>query len=374
MTKTMPASEWDTFGTKKGMLPEHARCYLDPWRGSDNAAISGLGPPDPYPLPSMRLPFLVLSFAVLLAACETSVAPRSDADRHFTLYGVMNPLADSQGVIVFPIESDLRSLPAEPLEARFTSTNLDTGDQTVWTDSIVVGGDGATHVFWAPFRAVHGDSYRLEVESLLDDGGSTVTVKVPPFAEIVPQEPVDGVGVTQDVLVTAPIERLNFLLVRYVIKARLPSTSLGFPVLLPGGKGGGSSTVGDLPPGDSLVVQTLFVPIDYAQKATLGPSEWTIPINFTDDFREIRRRVSSRGRPDASFGIQLLAVEVSFVAANAAWAAPDERFEADVLVQPGTMSNVERGFGFVGAGYRLAHSYTLSDEILIRIGYRLPSN
>jgi hypothetical protein len=326
------------------------------------------------PRPSFCLPLVVFGAFLLLTGCESALAPRAEADRHFTLYGVMNPLADSQGVIVFPVDGELKPLPDAPLEARLRSTNLDSGESVAWRDSIIASAAGPAHVFWAPFRASYGETYRLEVESLKDDGASSVTVKVPPRANIVPMDPVDGVWVTQDVLVTAPVDRLNFLLVRYVIKAKLPRSSLAYPVLLPGGKLGGDATLSDPPPGDSLIVQTLFVPIDYVEKAAVDASGWTIPINFTDDFREIRRRISGRGSPDATFGIQLLAVEISFVAANAEWAAPDDRFEADVLVQPGTMSNVERGFGFVGAGYRLEHSYTLPEEFLIRIGFRLPSN
>ena len=319
-------------------------------------------------------------FVPLLAACESSVAPRADSDRHFSLYGVLNPRADSQAVLVFPIEDELRALPTEPLDATLVSRELSSGQEIAWADSILTTAEGAVHVYWARFRAEHDRTYRIDVQNSRGDRGSQVTVRVPPEAEIVPRDVVDGLWVTQDVDVTAAVERLNFLKVQYVIKAKLPPSSLAYPVLLP-------DKLPDLfspppptdpqpppPPEDTLIVQTLFVPIDYAEKATPSASGWTMPINFSDDFREIRRRVSTRGNADPIYGIQLKAIEVSMVAANAAWQAPENQFNSEVLIQPGTMTNVERGFGFVGAGYRLEHSYTIPDDMLIRIGFRLPTD
>lgn len=325
----------------------------------------------------MRLLLLFGVLLVSLAACETGVAPRSDADRFFSLYGVMNPLADSQGVVVFPIEDELRELPLVPLDARVTSVDLSTGERRVWRDSVTSRAEGAVHVFWSPFRAEFERSYRLEVEANDSRERSHVTVTVPPWAEIVPGAVEDGLFVTQNVAVTAPVGRLNFLLVRYVIKAKLPPASLAYPVLLPdkqAGLGSPPPSTDPVPPpaGDSLVVQTLFVPIEYADKATAGGTGWTIPVNLSDDFREIRQRVRRRGNEDTTYGIRLERIEISLVAANPEWVAPGNAYDAEILIQPGTMTNVQDGFGFVGAGYRLEHAYVLPDAVLTRLGFRLP--
>jgi hypothetical protein len=320
---------------------------------------------------------LLVATLLLNSGCETSVAPRSGADRHFSLYGVVNPTADSQGVIVFPIENDLRALPAEPIDALLTSTDLQTNESVEWRDSIIVGDEGAVHVYWAPFRAAHDHSYRINVRSASGERHSEVEVHVPPEAEVVPGPVFQDVWFRQDVAVTAAVERLNFLKVRYVIRAKLPRINLPFPVLLAGGP---LPPIGSPPPPppeetepveeDSLVVQRLFVPIDYDDLASLQTSSWVIPVNFSNDFREIRKRVSTRGTHDAQFGIQLEAIEITFVAANAEWTAPADQFDAEILIQPGTMSNVTGGFGFVGAGYRITHHYTLPEDILIQIGFR----
>lgn len=324
------------------------------------------------------LPLACLGWIVALSACETSVAPRTGADRHFSMYGVVNPEADSQGVIVFPIENELRVLPAEPLDAIVTSTDLETGGRFVWSDSMVFRENGVVHVYWAPFRASHGRTYRINVASASGERHSEVTVTVPPRAEIVPGGVFEDIWVRQNVAVTAPVDRLNFLLVRYVIKAKLPPASLAYPVLLPDKLpdfGAPPPTDPTAPPvQDSLIVQRLFVPIAYSDKAQLNAEGWTIPLNFSDDFREIRQRVSRRGTRDAAYGIRLEAIEISLVAANAEWTAPGDQYEASILIQPGAMSNVQGGFGFVGAGYRLEHRYQLPDDVLTRIGFRLDND
>ena len=56
-------------------------------------------------------------------------------------------------------------------------------------------------------------------------------------------------------------------------------------------------------------------------------------------------------------------------AANAEWDPPGGVFDADVLVQPGTLSNVENGFGFVGAGYRLSSTWIPLDTIIVGDSY-----
>lgn len=331
-------------------------------------------------LPRPLATLLGFGFLLSLTACETSVAPRADTDRHFTLYGVVNPDADSQSVIVFPIENELRVLPPEPIDALVTSTDLETGEKLVWSDSMLFREDGVVHVYWAPFRAIHDRSYRLNVQSASGERTAQVTVKVPPQAEIVPGSVEQDIWITQNVAVTAPVERLNFLQVRYLVKAKVPPASLAYPVLLPDKQEDFSSPPPPTdpqappPPTDSLIVQHFIVPVEYSEESMVDAAGWTIPINFSFDFRDIRQRVARVAQPDAAYGIRLEGIEITFVAANAEWAAPGNQYEAEILIQPGAMTNVQGGFGFVGAGYRLTHTYQLPDDVLTRIGFRLDND
>ncbi|NNE69514.1 MAG: hypothetical protein HKN29_04030 [Rhodothermales bacterium] len=330
---------------------------------------------------SRSLPLLLGAvLLVVLSACESSVAPRADTDRHFSLYGVVSPDADSQGVLVFPIENELRELPAEPIDAILTSTDLETGEELVWSDSLVFREDGVVHVYWAPFRAIHDRSYQLSVRSADGDRRAAVTVKVPPEAEIAPGLVREDIWILQDVAITAPVERLNFLQVRYFVKAKVPPAALAYPVLLPdkqtslGAPPPPTDPQAPLPPTDSLIVQQFIVPVDYSNDSFLDASGWTIPINFSFDFTDIRQRVARVAQPDPTYGIRLEHIEITLVAANAEWAAPQNVYDPEVLIQPGTMTNVQGGFGFVGAGYRLSHTYNLPDATLTRIGFRLDND
>ena len=62
-------------------------------------------------------------------------------------------------------------------------------------------------------------------------------------------------------------------------------------------------------------------------------------------------------------------VSFSTVLGNEEWVPPDGEFNAANLIQPGTFSNVENGFGFVGAGYRLQRSWTLPFEVVEKTSF-----
>ncbi len=266
----------------------------------------------------------------LLGGCDTDVNAVLGTDRVFTLYGVITPQADTQKVLVYPIEGVLRPAQAQPLDARVTSTDLQNGEIRLWQDSLKREDNGQyTHIFWSPFRAEYGHTYRLEVER--SDGAAThVEVAVPPFAELVEQEIPPGFPILAPILVNAEVPRLLKVELTYVFRFKLSSE-----------------------PSDQLK----SVVLSYDDKVERVVGGWVIPINLTEDFLEVRRRLIREGGFDRNFGIRLNRMILRLIAANEAWDPPDGVFEAEVLVQPGTLSNVEDGFGFVGAGYRLRREW-----------------
>ena len=62
-------------------------------------------------------------------------------------------------------------------------------------------------------------------------------------------------------------------------------------------------------------------------------------------------------------------VEISAVVTDVEWVPPDGRFDPDILVEPGTLTNVQGGFGFVSAGYRTKIIWLPSDEVLDVAGF-----
>src|SRR5690606_10281102 len=113
-----------------------------------------------------RLAAACLTAALLFgtAGCEEDPLAVLGTDRAFTVYGVLNPRADTQFVRVFPIAGRLEPGDGTPLDARVASTDRETGEVREWTQLVRrdASGDYA-HLYWAAFRADYGHTYALEV-------------------------------------------------------------------------------------------------------------------------------------------------------------------------------------------------------------------
>lgn len=301
------------------------------------------------PGPVSRLARLVplLCAAVLgLSACEEDVTAVLGTDLPFSIYGVLSPQLDSQWVRVFQVEDRLEPTLAEPLDAQVVSYDLTTGETFVWRDSLVLDSFGhRSHVFWAPFTARYGHAYRLEVRR--SDGVATsVEVVVPPRTEVEVRDPLLGPGrsvIPVDIVGGAP--RLLRTEVSYVI---------------------------DYKPIGEAAKWTDTVTVDYRERLLEQGEDWRIPVDLRKDYQTIEDTLARRvKRPiDRSVGILLTKATLRLIVANDEWNPPGGVFDADVLVEPGVMENVENGFGFVGAGYRHRLEWLPPDEALEAAGFR----
>lgn len=298
--------------------------------------------------PSRARPALVLSLGLLalLTGCDTSVDSVVGTDKAFSLYGILQPRSDTQWVRVYAIEDRLRPLPPEPLDATMTSTDLDGGDTSSWRDSLIREDDGRyAHVFWNPFRARFDHTYRLEATRDADRV-TRVDVKVPQEASLVLQEPdTSGAEVISRVLVNQEVPRLMRVEVEYYYQYDL------------------RSNVG--PRQDPSERDTLSY--DSTQRRVEGG--WVVPISLSQDFRTFRDRLRETGKWNPQFGLVLREMTLRLAVVNESWDPPGGEFNREVVVQPGVMSNVENGFGFVGAGYRLRKRWVPSIEVLKKAGW-----
>jgi len=271
---------------------------------------------------------LAAFFVFGLTACEDMVDTANTTDFGFTMYGFFNPTSDSQAVRVFPIEALLDVSHPEPIDAKVKSVDLITGEERIWQDSLNQFSDGEFgHVFWSAFRAEHEHRYRLEV--LRSDGvHAEVTTTVPPYTEPVVQEPDPGVFelITPVTWVGAP--RLVNTRVSYV-------TNVG-----------------------------TFVSRYGAEQETVGDAQ-VVNVEFRADTREILIKAF---RANVS-PVVIYEVIIQTVVASEDWIPPGGVFDADVLVEPGTFSNVTHGFGFVGSGYESSVIWIPSDEVLAAAGF-----
>ena len=305
-------------------------------------------PPPPHPPPPQKQPSVRTTWgraryvlvagllALLLSACEEDVVAVLGTDLPFSMFGVLTPQADTQWVRVFPIEGRLKPAPPGLLDARFMSIDLETGEMRVWTDSLIQEENGQyAHVFWSSFLAPFERAYRLEVERS-DGAASRVEVVVPPLAVLdLPAQTEQAPGLLP-VFVRGEVPNVIRIEVTYRYRFRTP-----------------------------LGIDTGQTLVSYEGKARRIEGGWVIEVTPQSDLRSIQRLIEQTIPVDPTIGLKLTKITLRLIAANADWDPPGGTFDIDVLVQPGTLSNVENGFGFVGAGYRLLGTWVPLDTIIV---------
>lgn len=276
----------------------------------------------------------LLAALVLLSGCDEAVTPPGSIEAYFTLWGAFDPSADRQAIRVVPIESEIGTGTADPLGVDVTSTDLASGLVTTWRDSVITYGDGTIgHVFLADFRPEFGRRYRFDV--LDGDGRSTsAATRVPPL--VVPFR-----------------EATEFI-----------TGDVRMPVLWPGAPQlNNIEIVYELENGncDRFTQVTPFVgnaePFEFGWRTTILLAEAAdVVLGLLDN------------RPHAVARMWLQA-EV----ASEDWRPPGGVFDPEVFIEPGTFSNVERGFGFVGGSYATSTSFWVPEaEALTRVGFQTP--
>lgn len=322
---------------------------IDSFSGSPRALVplaTGLRRFTDPPLPVRSALVLTLGLLALLTGCDTSVDPVVGTDKAFSLYGVLQPRSDTQWVRVYPIEDQLRPLPPEPLGATVTSVDLEGGGTATWRDSVIEEEDGRyAHVYWSPFRAEYDHTYRLEATGDADRT-TRADVKVPQKASLEREEPdTSGAEVISRVLVNKEVPRLMRVEVEYYYQYDFRS---------------------NVPQGEDPS-ERVTLSYDSTQHRVEGG--WVVPVNLSQDFRTLRDRLRRSGKWNSQFGLALRQLTLRLAVVNEPWNPPGGEFDREVLVEPGLMSNVQNGFGFVGAGYRLRKRWVPSIDVLKKAGW-----
>lgn len=294
---------------------------------------------------------LVLIFTALLLGCEEEVTnPILGTDRSYSIYGNLAPARDTQWVRVYPIVGRLEPTTPEPLGVTLQSTDVTTGTTTVWRDSVFREPDGRyAHVYWSDFQPDHEHTYRLQ---LSDPDGRRVnaSVTVPPPASLV-VEPADTIRnrpistphnwAEVPVRVDRDVPRLINVRVDYCMEY----------------------------PTEENILTSAIVTLDYNGAQEKIPGGWEIRIRLHEDQRTlapILRQTPQYPR------LRIHGIQIRLHVVDEGWNPPSEvnAFDPDVIVEPGTMSNVTGGFGFIGSGYRLRTLLDADDDVFERVGYR----
>lgn len=272
----------------------------------------------------------LLVSALVLGACDESVDVVLGTERAYTVYGHLSVRSDTQAVRVYAIDQTIDVVRPNQLDARVISRNLHTGEVHTWRDSVIQFDEhNFGHVFWVRFRPDFEERHRLEL--VRSDGAmSAVEVQMPP--ESIPElvNPVITSGFVHLPILWQNAPRLNNIRVRY-------HTNRG--------------------------VFTFEYPNDQERIEDGQIATILVYVDVREVFREIFRAHGSTS--DA----RLRAIEQTVLVSSGDWIPPGNVFSPDVLIEPGTFSNVENGFGYVGAGYEASFYYEVSDSVAVAAGF-----
>ncbi|HWV58048.1 MAG TPA: hypothetical protein VNZ57_11415 [Longimicrobiales bacterium] len=163
---------------------------------------------------------LALIASMMVTACEATFAPIEQTELAFSIFGYLDPDADTQWVRVMPLRPLVLTSP-EPSGIQVTLEELGTGRMLVLRDSVFrhdavldVGTAGAfVHNFWTTEPIVRGETYRF---TAISPDGEESTLDVP-----IPSDYLVSVMLTQspardamDILRVEGVPRLAFVRVQ----------------------------------------------------------------------------------------------------------------------------------------------------------------
>lgn len=269
--------------------------------------------------------------AVSLTACEEDITDGLSTERPFTVYGFVDPTADTQYVRVFPVSpTSLSYAEPEAIDAQVVFRDQVTGETVAGRDSLVEFFSGRYgHVFWAPFRPDFEGRYTVEV-SRSDGATSNASTRVPgelgftrgvPYTEFrledqgfVPLLPMDLLG--QEM-------KLQRVIARYEVEL--------------------------------LNVGRQVIDIAYLEEAVPTPQGWHVEVNLQGDYNRIFEALRDLRERFGEELLDFISLVIVPEVANVEWTPPGGVFDSDLLVEPGVFDNVENGFGFFGSAYQQVH-------------------
>ncbi len=288
------------------------------------------------------VPFL-LAAPLFLAGCDASVDPFVETDRYFTLFGTFDMALDTQFVRVTPVRPVLEPGDPRPFSGAVTSTDLTTGLQHTWRDSLVSFSDGATgHIFYTPLRIQPGHTYRLDVTR--GDSASSAQSTVPdrPSPIVEPPELSGGFVGAEFATGSQTIQWTKLEKAPHRVEVWYRFLS-----------------VFDTSPSGPGFVDIMIPGIPNSEPI---PGGWAFSLDLDENRRALDTLVLIDETPLIGVGMRLTLLDEAFV-------PPGGVFDRELQEQPGAFSNVENGFGFVGSVGRFSVEWILSNEAATRLDY-----
>ena len=289
------------------------------------------------------LPAVLLLLGMLgLSACSEEVNPFIGTELPYSIWGQINPDADTQAVRVFLIDDVLQLVSPDPLDAMVSIVNVDNTTRYVLRDSVIQLRSGDyRHIFWAPFSVNHNETYRIEVER--SDGqlsrSAEVRVPAPVSLDVLPA----NINATSDLIQSVAINGDPPAMPRIDVKYNSYSVS------------GSLVTLAENP-----------VTISYANQPQVRNGQLTLDLDLRRDFELVREDFDEKSIPGF---ICLEDIDIDVHVGNVEWQSPTGEFDPNFLVEPGSLTNIENGFGFFGAGFVQSQVVIPPSVLQVRAGF-----
>lgn len=278
---------------------------------------------------------LLAGLLLVTASCDdTFIDPFDNNERYYTIYGFLDVRQTEHSVRIIPVTRFPERITSPlddqaTLDGVVTSTDLVTGETIIWRHTLEKLDDGTYgHIFRSSFLVQPGRRYRLEVKRS-DGVTATAETKVPyisnsMYYELSPLEiSADSSVVTQEVFIPNVPSLWNIQAVYLMTNQSLEEGTLNGRFFVPYGRIGERTD-------------------DGGWRFTLTITEDQIPVR--EEITEFQRQGVYSNTPIA---MESMGVQIQMLDAN--WDPPEGAFDPEVLAQPGTLSNVENGYGFWGS-------------------------
>lgn len=257
------------------------------------------------------------------------------------MWGALTPQQDTQTVKVFPMGAQLERLSDEKLPGTFTSTDLETGQTRIWSDSVMREPDGdLVHVFGAPFRVQFGHTYRVQMAHA-KRGTSWAEVTVPRRVELDPLPPGGRPG-------------------RVRLRVRIPNTA---PQVIPQADLEYLVQYDSADPRRGVTTSDVRQTVHITNPIDRRGEDWMLVIELDEHAISVAGQVPFNPSPGPCCNLELIQLKAHVHIVNAAWGFPGDTVTTTTVTQPGVVSNVENGFGLIGAGYTESVIIPVSDSV-----------
>jgi hypothetical protein len=266
---------------------------------------------------------IAIAVAALATGCDPSVDAVRGSERTYSVYGLLDPAADTQFVRVEALRDGTPIGAPDTLDARVTLRQMN-GDRAIsLRDSFATVGPGIpTYLFWTAAPLSPGATYRLTVERS-DGATSSATTTLPSRAPdlrldeqpLLPCQDARNAGRAEFTVAASGADRLAGAYALY-------------PLL------------------DGLIRRANFRAVEIERDT------FRITVDHVDDLEAIGANLlpNDIGCPPRS-AFSSDSVFVAVATAGPDWPAGIDSLSLDALARPDIAQNVENGAGFVGGIY-----------------------